>query len=50
MATYSAHLIREPRLRQAIADFLQRERRMMSDYQDEQRRRCAFPDAGQPVA
>lgn len=50
VATYSAHLIREPRLRQAIADFLQRERRMMSDYQDEQRRRCAFPDAGQPVA
>ena len=44
-ATYSAHVVVEPALRGPIADFVGREGAMIADWHQEQRRRCAFPDA-----
>lgn len=44
IATYSAHVLCEPRLRAAVADFVERESAMMADIHAEQRAHCAFPD------
>lgn len=43
VATYSAHCIREPRLHDAIGDFVEREGAMMADLHAEQRAHSAFP-------
>lgn len=43
VATWSAHVVEEPRLRAAIADFLTREQEMLAGYHAQQRARCAFP-------
>lgn len=42
--TYSAHTIREPRLRAAIADFVEREGAFMAEVHNEYRAHCAFPN------
>ena len=42
IATWSTHVIADPRLETAIADFLEREADMMADYETEQRERASF--------
>lgn len=43
ITTYSAHHIREPRLRQAIQDFVEREGAVMADMHTDYRAHSAFP-------
>lgn len=43
IATYSAHVVPEPRLRDAVADFVQREGAVLADIHEQHRAHCAFP-------
>lgn len=45
IATWSTHVIADPRLSQAVGDFVDREAEMMADFQAEQRSRCNFDAA-----
>jgi len=42
VATWSTHIIQDPRLAHAISDFVDREAAAMTDYQADQRERCNF--------
>ncbi|HET7313260.1 GNAT family N-acetyltransferase [Salinisphaera sp.] len=42
VATWSTHIIADPRLDHAIGDFVEREAEMMAAFQTEQRERCNF--------
>ncbi|MDN5937530.1 MAG: GNAT family N-acetyltransferase [Salinisphaera sp.] len=50
VATWSAHVLTEPRLRAAVAAFVQREGELVADYHAQQRRACAFPNIEQPTS
>lgn len=45
VATYSAHVMAEPRLASAVADFVTREGALMADYHAQQRERSSFASA-----
>ena len=45
VTTWSAHWLREPRLRAAVGDFLTREAEQVAAYHRDARAACAFPDA-----
>lgn len=47
VATYSAHIMAEPRLAEAVADFVERERLLITDYHAQQRAHSSFKEIDQ---
>jgi len=50
LATWSTHIMAEPRLSAAVADFVKRERQLMADYHAQQRAHCSFSQPHQRLA